>query len=125
MSKRSIASPALAVMLVVAAAMWYLTQLNKVYTDVEVPVEVSVGGETFQTRMLATGKGFRLLAHRTFQKSRIALERKELRVSHSPESDTMGVVNPESLVTAVARHVTDIKITGLNDSIPQVELYHL
>ena len=57
-SRRRYVPPAFFVMLAVSFTMWWLTQLGKSYSDVEIPIEVKVEGNIFNVRFKATGVGY-------------------------------------------------------------------
>ncbi len=108
-------------MLAVSFTMWWLTQLGKSYSDVEIPIEVKVEGNIFNVRFKATGVGYKLMAHRMLGSTSVEVPFDELEVSPAPESAWRGVIGPESLLKAVAARVGDVKIESVG-FIPEISL---
>ncbi len=113
--------PAFFVMLGVALAMWWLTQLGKDYSNVEIPVEMRVEGNIVNVKCLASGNGYRLLLHRTVAKSVVEVPFDELKVTPSTTRLGWGVIEPVSLRTAIRSRITDVDIDGLS-TVPDILL---
>lgn len=113
-------SPIFLVMLAISFAMWYLTKLSANYTDVEVPVIVDVDGNKFRVTCIAEGPGYRLMAHRSFGKSRVNLRFEEVDTTPSVVNPGRYVISPSSLQRAISLRNTDIKIVGISD-IPEIK----
>lgn len=108
-------------MLAVAFVMWWLTQLSKEYSGVELPVEVRVEDNIFDLKCTARGSGFRLMSHRMFKNLSIDVPFVQLEVHPVPEHEHKGIVEPESLRRAVSARVHDVFIENVGAA-PEITL---
>lgn len=101
-------TPAFFVMLAVSLVMWWLTQLSKEYSGVEVPVEVRVDGNIFTVECFAAGTGFELAALRTFRKPSVDAQFGELGVTAAGRG--RGIIDPEALRRVIASRITEVSV---------------
>ncbi len=113
--------PAFFVMLAVSLVMWWLTQLSKDYTGVEIPVTVKVDGNIFDVECFASGSGYKLASHRILHRTEVEVLFDELHVTPSPVRVGWGIVDPEALTTIIARNVSDVKVERVG-IIPEILL---
>lgn len=112
-------TPAFFVMLAVSLVMWWLTQLSKEYSGVEVPVEVRVDGNIFTVECFAAGTGFQLAALRTFRKPSVDAPFDELGVRPSTNRGR-GVIDPDALRRVIASRVTEVSVERLG-VVPEIK----
>lgn len=115
---RKYVSPVFLALLALSFLMWFLTKLSYTYTA-EVPVDVDIDGNKFRVTCIAEGVGYRILGHRTFNKSHVTLRFRDVHTTPSVISDGHYVVDPYSLQNAISVRNSDIKIISIGD-IPDI-----
>ncbi len=102
--------PAFFVMLAVSLIMWWLTQLSKDYSGIQVPVTVKVEGNIFEVDCFASGNGFQLAARRILHETVVEMPYAELEVTPSMIREGWGIIEPESLLKAISSRIHDVDI---------------
>ncbi len=118
---RRYVSPVFFVMLAVSLVMWWLTQLGRDYSGVEIPVVVKVEGNIFEVECYASGSGYKLASHRLLEPTEVEVAFDELSIMASPVRQGWGIVDPATLATAIARRVHDVKVERVG-AVPEILL---
>lgn len=112
-------SPIFLLMLLLSFGMWYLTKLSYTYTA-EVPVWVDIDGNKFKLECVVEAPGYRIIAHRTFGKSKLNLKFTDVQTTPSVLNDSYYVVNPLSLSSIISLNNSDIRLVSIGD-IPEIK----
>ncbi|MCM1151592.1 MAG: hypothetical protein NC209_03005 [Alistipes sp.] len=115
-------SPIFLVMLVASFILWYLAKLNYTYiTRQEVRVEVD--GVPFDVTCVVQGVGTNLFGYRVYMNKtlRIPLSSLKYRVSQEPGREDKLILDSKSLQSAIAVHLSDIKVISL-DGVPEIDI---
>lgn len=107
-------SPSFFVMLALAFLLWFVTKLGYVYT-VELPVTINLEGNKFEVSCIVEGNGRHLMKYKSKRKRNIELEMAELKLS-SPDQLGFQSVDQTSLLTALSRRYSDVRVVSVGNT---------
>lgn len=118
---RRYVSPVFLALLVASFILWYIAKLSYTYTT-EKQVRVNVDGEQFDVTCVVEGVGTNLFGYRVYANKTLRIPLSELKYKRSHEEGHQGklILNPQSLQSAIALRISDIKIISIG-AVPEIE----
>jgi len=113
--------PVYLAMFVAAFIFWYIAKLNYTYSTRQ-DVKVEVDGVPFEVTCVVEGAGTNLFGYRVYMNKtlRIPLSSLKYRNSHEEGHEGKIILDPQSLLNAIAVQLSDIKVLSV-DGVPEID----
>ncbi len=119
---RHYVSPLFLAFLFAAFILWYIAKLSYTYSTRQ-NVTVEVDGVPIEVTCVVEGVGTNLFRYGAYMNKKLKVELKDLVYEVCDEEGHEGKIkiNPKSLQSAIAVHLSDIKIISV-DAIPEIDI---
>lgn len=119
---RHYVSPIFLAFLVAAFFLWYIAKLSYTYSTRQ-DVMVEVDGVPIEVTCVVEGVGTNLFRYRAYMNKKLKVELKDLvyEVCHDEGHEGKIRIEPKSLQSAIAVHLSDIKVLSV-DAVPEIDI---
>ncbi len=113
--------PVFLVMFVAAFVFWYMAKLNYTYSTRQ-EVKIEVDGVPFEVTCVVEGVGTNLVGYRVYMDKTLRIPLSSLKYRASREAGHEGkiILDPQSLQSAIAVQLSDIKVLSV-DGVPEID----